>query len=971
MTPADYARARRLLMRRDAVLGAVMECFMKFKVATVVIIAIVTVLGMPGHTQQPGSAASGDVPQLKFEKFALANGLEVILSEDHRLPLVAVNLWYHVGPANEEPGRTGFAHLFEHMMFQGSKHVPGDGHFRLLEGAGASDLNGTTDFDRTNYFETVPSNQLELALWLESDRMGYLLETVDQAKLSNQQDVVRNERRQSFENRPYGIVEEALYHQLFPPSHPYYASVIGSHADIQAAELEDVKNFFRLYYAPNNASLAIVGDFDPAATRKLVEKYFGSLKRGSPVPKITVQTPPITSERRAVVRDRVELPRVYMAWITSPIFQPGDADADLAALVLGGGRSSRLYKALVYDKQIAQDVSAQQYSLTLGSVFQIEATARPGHTADEIEKAIDTELARFRDEGPAPNEIDRARNTTETRIIQGLERLGGFGGVADRLNQYNHYLGTPDYLAHDIARYRRVTAATVKAFAEQQLRSNTRAVVHGVSGEPDLGPPVPTPPTAAGAAKSVTESINSDEPWRSKPPDPAPAKPAQLPVPVSFKLADGFTVLVNERAGLPIVSAVLIFKTGSDTNPVDKPGLANFTAAMLDEGTVTRTALQIADEVAQLGGTLGTSSSMDATQVTASSLKRTFPALLDLVADVARRPTFPADEIERQRASRLASLVQQRENPSAAATAAMYAALYGHGHAYGFTELGTEASNREMTRDNLQQFWRQNFVPNNAALVVSGQITLDEIKPLAERAFGTWQPGTPARPSLGKPATTTARLVLVDKPGAPQTQLRVASLGVARSTPEYEPLRVMNEALGGLFSSRINMNLREQHGYTYGASSQFVFRRAPGPFLIATGVRTDVTAPAVGEIFKEVQRMRETMLAPEELSLAKDSLIRSIPSEFETSARVTSSTASLFIYDLGLDYYTKFPARLAGVTANGVRGVAQKYVVPDRLLVVAAGDRAKVEPELRKLNLGTIEVRTADGMLVPQAATDR
>jgi zinc protease len=949
-----------------------MECFMKFKVATVIIIAIVTVLGVPGHTQQSNSAASGDVPQLKFEKFTLANGLEVILSEDHRLPLVAVNLWYHVGPANEEPGRTGFAHLFEHMMFQGSKHVPGDGHFRLLEGAGASDLNGTTGFDRTNYFETVPSNQLELALWLESDRMGYLLETVDQAKLSNQQDVVRNERRQSFENRPYGIVEEALYHQLFPSNHPYYASVIGSHADIQAAKLEDVKNFFRLYYAPNNASLAIVGDFDPAATRKLVEKYFGSLKRGSPVPKINVQTPPITSERRAIVRDRVELPRVYMAWITSPIFQPGDADADLAALVLGGGRSSRLFKALVYDKQIAQDVSAQQYSLTLGSVFQIEATARPGHTADEIEKAIDAELARFRDEGPAPNEVDRARNTTETRIIQGLERLGGFGGVADRLNQYNHYLGNPDYLAQDIARYRRVTAATVKAFAQQQLRSNTRAVVHGVSGEPDLGPPVPTPATAAGAAESsVTESINSDEPWRSKPPQPAPAKPPRLPVPVAFKLANGFSVLVNERSGLPIVSAVLIFKTGSDTNPIDKPGLASFTAAMLDEGTVTRTALQIADEVAQLGGTLGTSSSMDATQVTASSLKRTFPALLDLVADVARRPTFPADEIDRQRASRLASLVQQRENPSAAATAAMYAALYGHGHAYGFTELGTEASNRAMTRDTLQQFWRQNFVPNNAALVVSGQITLDEIKPLAEQAFGTWQPGTPARPSLGKPATTTARVVLVDKPGAPQTQLRVASLGVARSTPDYEPLRVMNEALGGLFSSRINMNLREQHGYTYGASSQFIFRRAPGPFLIATGVRTDVTAPAVGEIFKEVQRIRETVLTPEELSLAKDSLIRSLPSEFETSARVTSSTATLFIYDLGPDYYTKFPARLAGVTATGVRGVAQKYVVPDRLVVVAAGDRAKVEPELRKLNLGTFEVRSADGMLVPQAATDK
>jgi zinc protease len=410
------------------------------------------------------------------------------------------------------------------------------------------------------------------------------------------------------------------------------------------------------------------------------------------------------------------------------------------------------------------------------------------------------------------------------------------------------------------------------------------------------------------------------------------------------------------------VSATLVFKTGSDSNPVDKPGLANFTAAMLDEGTMRRTALQIADEVARLGGSLGTLSSMDSTQITASSLKRTFPALVDLVADVARRPSFPADEIERQRASRLASLVQQRENPSAAANAAMSAALYGHGHAYGFTELGTEASNRAMTGGDLQKFWVQNFVPNNAALVVSGQITVEEMKGLAEKVFGSWQSGTPARPSLGQPATTTARVVIVDKPGAPQTQLRVASIGVPRSTPDYESLRVMNEALGGLFSSRINLNLREQHGYTYGASSQFVFRRSAGPFLIASGVRTDVTAPAVAEIFKEVRRMRETTLTSEELTLAKESLVRSLPSEFETSSRITSSTATLFVYDLGLDYYTKFAGRLAGVTAAGVRAAAQKHLVPERLLVVAAGDRAKIEPELSKLNLGETELRTPEGL---------
>src|SRR5688572_14699449 len=365
-------------------------------------------LTTPLAQNQP--AATADIPQLAFEKYTLPNGLEVILRQDRRLPMTAVNLWYHVGPANEEPGRTGFAHLFEHMMFQSSKHVPPDSHIRLLEAAGASDLNGTTDYDRTNYFETVPANQLELALWLESDRMGYLLEKVDQAALSNQQDVVRNERRQSVENQPYGLAEEALVQALFPKGHPYYGNVIGSHEDIQAVKLDDVQRFFRQYYAPNNATMAIVGDFDPAQAKALVQKYFGTLKRGPAVAKPQAPTPKLTAEKRLVVPARVELPRVYMAWLTSPIFQPGDADADIAATILGGGRSSRLYKKLVYEKQIAQDVTAQQYSLMLGSVFQIQATARPGHTVEELEKALEEELSAFRSKPAEVREIDRARN---------------------------------------------------------------------------------------------------------------------------------------------------------------------------------------------------------------------------------------------------------------------------------------------------------------------------------------------------------------------------------------------------------------------------------------------------------------------------------------------------------------------------------------------------------------------------------
>jgi zinc protease len=905
--------------------------------------------------------APADLPRLPFETFTLSNGLKVILHEDHRLPMVAVNIWYHVGPANEEQGRTGFAHLFEHMMFQGSRYVPGDSHIKLLEAAGASDVNGTTDFDRTNYFQTLPSHQLELALWLESSRMGWLLDKLDLANLSNQQDVVRNERRQGVENQPYGIVEEAMFHALFPKGHPYYADVIGSHQDIQAAKLGDVKNFFRLYYAPNNASLAIVGDFDKLATRRLVEKYFGPLKRGAAVPPITATTPPITSERRVVVTDKVEIPRLYMAWITPPIYKKGDAEADVAAEVLGDGKSSRLYKKLVYDKQIAQDVSVQNQSLILGSVFEITATARPGHSLAEIESVVDDELAKFRADGPNPDEVERARNQIETRIVQGLETLGGFGGVADRLNRYNHYLGTPDYLAQDILRYRALTPADVKAIAQQYLKPAARVVVHGVPGEQQLPPEVPAPKAEKAAAGAGAESLNALEPWREKMPKPGSLHLLHLGVPQSFKLANGLTVILSERPGLPVVSANLVVRSGSDSNPPDKPGLTNFAVAMLAEGTSTRNALQIADEVALLGGTLDTRSTMDSSSVRIRSLKKNFPAMLTLLADVALRPAFPPEEIERQRKIRLAQLVQERDDPFAVSFRIASSVLFGPKHPYGFPEIGTEPGVQAASRDDMLAFWKKNFVPNNAALVVAGNITAAELKALSEKAFAGWQAGEPEKPAFGAPATSPARLVLVDKPGAVQTQLAVVRVGAPRSTPDYPALSVMNNILGGLFSSRINMNLREEHGYTYGAFSAFLFRRTPGIFVIGSGVRTDVTAPAVDEVMKEARKMFEALPTEEEMNRSRDSLIRSLPGDFETSTSAAGSFSNVYVYDLGLDYFSKYPAKIAAVTAADVQAVGKKYLQPDQLIVICVGDRAKIEPELTKRQLLPVEIRDPDG----------
>ncbi|MBD0373113.1 MAG: insulinase family protein [Pyrinomonadaceae bacterium] len=910
----------------------------------------------------PESAATAQAqPTLNYEKYKLKNGLDVILLEDHRLPMVAVNLWYHVGPANERPGLTGFAHLFEHMMFQGSKNIGDDQHFKLLEGAGASDINGTTDFDRTNYFETLPSNQLEMALWLESDRMGFLLDTLDQRKLANQRDVVRNERREG-ENSPYSLVEEELFHLLYPKGHPYYASVIGSHADIESARLKDVREFFKLYYAPNNASLAIVGDIDKAKTKALVEKYFGPIPSGQPVPPIDAKTPPITAEKRAVVTDQVELPRVYMGWITDPIYKPGDAEAQMLARILGGGKSSRLYKRLVYDRQIAQDVTAFQYSLILGSAFEIVATAKPGVKPEELEKAIDEELDAMRKDGPKPEEVERARNLIQSQIVRGLEVLGGFGGVADRLNQYNHFLGDPGFLAKDLSRFDKATASAIQKIAQDKLAKNSRVVVYGVPGKKVVDD-VPKTTEAEKEEPVMGANIPGQE-WRKQQPGVGASSSLQLPVPRTFKLANGLTVLFVEQHNLPVVSANLVVLSGSERNPADKPGLASFTADMLDEGTNKRSTLQIADDVAQIGAVLQTGSTSDQSTVSTRVLKKNVDAAFDLMSDVALNPSFTDKEIERVRKTRLTQILQQRDNPNALANRVFYNTIFGNNHPYGFIELGTEAAVKAITRDDMVNFWKAGYTPENAALIVAGDINEAELKQLAEKYFAKWN-GKGSKTSVPDAASSASRkIIIVDKPGSPQTVLRVGHLGVARSNPDYVPIQVMNTGLGGLFSSRINMNLREKNGYTYGAFSTFVFRRGAGPFYAGGSVRTDVTAPATREIFNELERIRASDVSADELKTAKDAYARSLPGLFETTAQTVGSLSQLFVYGLPLDYYRQLPARIDAVTVADVRRIAEKYLTMNNMVIVAVGDRAKIEEEMRKLNLGTVEVRDLEGQPV-------
>jgi zinc protease len=921
----------------------------------ITLLALIATLVVPAL---PRSAHADAVPrlQLAVEKYSLGNGLEVILHKDDRLPTVAINLWYHVGPANEVEGRTGFAHLFEHMMFEGSGHVE-EGRFdTLLEAVGAWN-NAGTSFDYTNYLiGDLPPDQLELGLWLESDRMGFLLDKLDQASLSNQQAVVRNERRQTTEGEPYGLAEEEMFHLLFPKGHPYHAAVIGSHEEIQAAQLEDVRDFFRRYYVPNNASLTIVGNIDVEPTKALVERYFGGIPRGADVPKPKVDVPTLTGEQRTVVTDEVELERVTLAYLTSPIFTPGDAEAVVAARILAGSEASRLYRKLVHEGTIAQDVRSVQMSLAYPSIFVVEATAKPGHSAGELERIIDEELGAMAAQGPTGEELESAKTSVISELVMGLENLGDFGGRADQLNLYNHYLGTPDYVNQNLERFASVTADGVRDFASAQLRRDARVVVHTVPGKKNLPPDPPAPEQPPAAEGPPAES---GDPWRNEVPKPGPPPSVSMPQIEMFKLDNGLPVYLVQSDALPVVTASVVSRRGSAADPSRLPGLAELTLSLMDQGTRARDAPGVARELEALGAWLDTDAERDGSWVRAQSLKPRASELMALVADVVRAPVFRRDDVERKRDDHLVAIQQQRDDLAAVAQTVTWRDLYGPEHPYGHVDLGTEAGVRRIKRADLKRFHSQAFSPANAAIVLAGNLTRDEAGALAERAFGTWSGPAVAVPVPAAGREVPERVLIVDEPGAGQTALSIAQKSVKRSDPEFEKLLVMNQVFGGLFSSRLNQNLRETHGYTYGAYSAITDTRGVGLVNVATEVETQFTGPSVREVFNEVAAIRESSISDEELRRGKESLSRAVPGLFRTNDITVETVSNLFLFDLPPDYYEGLASRLAPITASDILDVSKRHLQPDRMKVIAVGDRAEIEPQLQ--GLGAFGYRNPDG----------
>ena len=928
------------------------------------------VLGLSALGPARGDERTPQIPNLKVETYTLPNGLEVVLHEDHTTPVVGVNVWYKVGSKNEKAGRTGFAHLFEHLMFQGSKNHDNE-YFGPIEKVGAQ-INGSTSTDRTNYYENLPSNALELALWLEADRMGFLLPALTQAKLDNQRDVVKNERRQRYDNVAYGLAHEKMLELVYPAEHPYHHSVIGSMTDLSAASLDDVSAFFRTYYAPNNASLVIAGDIDPAATKKLVAKYFGPLPSGPKVAKLAPSVPVLAESKHVTMTDaQVRLPRAELVWPTGP---RGDADEqalDVLSQVLGGlDKENRLYRALQYDRQLAAAVQAGHPASTLAGEFTVTLYARPDGKLDELVKIADAEIERLRTEGPTAEEVLKAQNTQESQLIVGLQSAGR---KADFLKGYNVEFGDPLAYKGEMKRLFQVTPADVKRVANQYLTAK-RIRLDVLPGPATAREPEPTvdrskqAPMVSPKLAAIQDAFD-----RSVMPKLGPT-PKFTPPPVARRtLSNGLELLVAERHELPILTLELVVKGGEGLVPDGKEGLASLTAELLTEGTKSRDSLKLAGELSEIGASIDANGKLESSTVSLTTLTKHTAKALDLYTDVLLNPGFPEDALHRARLQRLALLQHRLGQPTAIAGVVFPRILYGQAHPYGRPDLGTPKTVQSMTRADAIAFHKRLFLPNNASLIVVGDTTPDAIAAELEKALKGWAPGTVPKyavpkPPAGKPLT----IYLVDKPAAAQSVLAIGQVGVPRSTPDYFPLTVMNAILGGQFSSRINLNLREEKGYTYGARSHFTFRLGPGPFEAGGSVQTAVTKEAIVELVKELTDITGPRPVTEtELAFAKDRIVRGFPNEFETTFGVAGELVTLVLHRLPPDYFSTYQARVESVTKADVDRVAKTYLDPKHMVILVIGDRAKVEPALRTLPYAKVlNVLDPDGNPLPPSASE-
>ncbi len=891
--------------------------------------------------------------EIPYQSVVLENGLTVIVHEDRKAPIVAVNIWYHVGSKNERPGRTGFAHLFEHLMFNGSEHF-NDDWFKAMERVGATGMNGTTGEDRTNYFQEVPRDALAFALWMESDRMGHLLGALTQERLDEQRGVVLNEKRQG-DNQPYRIAWRLITQNAWPAGHPYSWEVIGSEEDLKAATLDDTRAWFKEFYGPANAVLVIAGDVDTREAVALARRAFGDIPPGPPLQRHTAYIAKRSGTRRMTVQDRVPQARLYKVWNIPPY---GTTDGNLlsvAADVLANGKSSRLYRRLVHDGQLATDVNAWAGLREIAGQFMIVATARPGVPMREVEQAIDEELARLLDEGPDADDLQRVKAGIEADFVRGCERIGGFGGKSDVLARNAVLTGDPAYYKTLLRETLGATRTAVRDTARAWLADG--AFVLEVEPFP--------------AYRAATNGMD-----RSAVPFPALNPQPRLPAIQRATLANGMRVLLAERHDMPLVQMTLLMPPGFAADRGGAAGTASLAAEMLDEGTRRRDALAISAELEALGARLGTGCGPDAVAVTLNTLTRHMDKAVELFADVVVNPTFPENEFKRLQQQRLAAIQREKSEPNGVALRVLPRLMFGEEHPYAapLSGYGDEAGVAALTREDLERFYARWFRPEQATLAVAGAVTLERLLPVLERRFGEWRAMSESGSGLpveGLDATSSAAartsvLYMIDRPGAAQSVIVAGCPVRAKNETDEAAVQAMNAILGGTFTSRINMNLREDKHWSYGARTSLLDMAGERAFLCSTSVQTDKTAAALRELKQDMLGLQADRppTAAEVGKVVTDLTLR-LGGQWETLGAVGEVMQQMVRLGLSENYFRGYAEALRNVTVPDVQAAAARVVRPERLVWLVVGDRSRLRPELEALGWGPVAELDVDGLPAP------
>lgn len=897
---------------------------------------------------------TGDQVGIPYKKYQLANGLTVILHQDNSDPLVHVDVTYHVGSARELAGRSGFAHLFEHMMFQGSANVADEQHFEVVTEAGGT-LNGTTNTDRTNYFQTVPNNQLEKMLWLESDRMGFLLPALTRQKFEVQRETVKNERAQRIDNQPYGRMNERFNQAFYPQGHPYSWPVIGWPEDLNRATVDDVKHFFQRWYGPNNATLTIGGDFDEMQTLAWINQYFGEIPKGPevlPDPKTPVE---LASTRYISMEDNVHLPLIRMAFPTVYASHGDEAALDLLANILGGGKTSLLYKNLVKDGYAVQ-ASVSHPCQELACQMSIYALANPakGVTLAQLEQQILDSINEFEQRGVTEADLQKVKVQFEAETIFGLQSVKGKVSTL-ALNQT--LFGEPNKIAADLARYANVTKDDVMRVFQKYIKNKPQVVMSVVPqgmraliAHPDNFTPQPLTVAQTAVAADLPLSTLQSTFDRTSMPPAGPAPKIKVPDIWTHRLANGIEVMGTQSTETPTVELVIYLNGGHRLVPVVKAGLASLTAEMLNESSQKRSSEALSQALEMLGSTIDFSASEYQSTIKVSALTAHLDETLAILEEKLFQPGFTEADFIRVKQQQLQQIQHMQADPGYIADTALLGLLYGSNNALGVSDMGTLASVAGLTLADVKAFYAEQYRGGNAKIVTVANLSETALLPKLA-GLSEWQGQASVLPPLKPfPQLSGGTLYIIDKPGAAQSVINIAKRAQPYdATGNYFKSYLMNYPLGGAFNSRINLNLRENKGYTYGARSQFTGGAETGDFVASSDVRTDVTAQALVEFIKEMSVYQQSGITPAELAFMRSSVSQGQALDYETPYQKAGFMRMIQRYQLSPDFTAEQDKIINTITKAQIDALAATEVDIKQMIILVVGDKAKIAADLARL----------------------